>query len=217
MSQIREPFNGLSHLFAACASVIGLGFLVALTWEQPAKRLSLAIYGATLTLMLSASTAYHSLKCDRARLVRLRKIDHASIYALIAGTYTPLCYVLFRDFWQWGLLSLVWAIAVTGMVLKIFHISKSDWGFIGMYLALGWLCIIGSAEILRTLPVPALGWLMGGGALYTAGAVLVALRKPDFRPGVFGHHEVWHIFVAAAALCHYILMLQFVVPAGPAV
>lgn len=217
MSYFREPFNGLSHLAAAVISIFGTALLVAATWEEPGKRISLAVYGATLTLMLSASAAYHSIRCDKPRLKRLRKIDHATIYALIAGTYTPLCYVLFRGFWHWGLLTLVWALAITGMILKIFHISKSDWAFIGLYLALGWLCVIGSGEMLRVLPGGALAWLLGGGMLYTVGAVLVAARKPDFLPGVFGHHEVWHIFVTAAAFCHYMLMVRYVVPAGPSV
>lgn len=214
MPRLREPFNGFSHLLAALVSLAGLAFLVAQTWHEPVKRVPLAIYGASLTLMLSASTAYHSLHCDDRRLQWLRKIDHASIYALIAGTYTPLCYVLFDGFWKWGLLGAVWLTALIGMLVKIIHISRSDWVFIGMYLAMGWLGVIGASEIIRTLPVGALAWLMGGGLLYTTGAVLVASKKMDFVPGVFGHHEVWHIFVTAAAFCHFMLMQQFVVPAN---
>ncbi len=213
MKRFREPFNGFSHLIAACLSLGGLILLVASTWHEPAKRISLAVYGASLTLMLSASTAYHSLHCDSKRLRWLRKIDHAAIYGLIAGTYTPLCYVLFSGFWKTGLLSLVWMVAVVGMIVKFFYINKSDWGFVGLYLALGWLSILGTAEIFRVLPAGGLFWLLGGGALYTVGAIIVASKKMDFIPGVFGYHEVWHIFVATAAFFHFMLMLQYVVPA----
>lgn len=213
MTRFREPFNGVSHLAGACLALAGLGLLVAKAWYVPEKRISLAVYGASLTLMFSASAAYHSLKCSAARRLRLRKIDHAAIYGLIAGTYTPLCINLFSGFWRWGMLGLVWGVAVAGIWMKTVRINPSDWQFVGAYLALGWLCVIGAPEILRTMETGALGWLLGGGALYTLGAVLVAARKPDFLPGVFGHHEVWHLFVAGAAFCHYMLMLQYVVPA----
>ncbi len=211
MSRFREPFNGLSHLIGAYVALGGLILLVARSWAEPEKRLSLAVYGASLTLMLAASAAYHSIKCDAQREYRFRKIDHAAIYVLIAGTYTPLCINLFHGFWQWGMLAIIWAIAIVGALGNAIRISKSDWFFVAIYLGAGWLSLTAILEILRVMPVGAIAWLLGGGALYSGGAVVMAGKRMDFWPGVFGHHEVWHIFVGAAAFCHFMLMLGYVV------
>ncbi len=212
MSRFKEPFNGLSHLIGAYLALIGTAVLVSASWDDAPKRLSLAIYGASLTAMLASSAAYHSIRCSPDRVRRFRKIDHASIYVLIAGTYTPLCFNLFSGFWNWGLLSIIWTIAILGMIGKGLYISQSDWFFVSIYLGAGWFSVLAAGEILRVLPAGAILWLVGGGLLYTVGAILMAGKRLDFMPGVFGHHEVWHLFVAGAAFCHFMLMLQYVVP-----
>ncbi len=209
----REPFNGISHLIATYLALAGLIALVLNSWDEPKKRLSLAIYGASLTLMLAASTAYHSLSGSPQRIHRLRKIDHASIFLLIAGTYTPLTSNLFTGFWQWGTLIGIWSIALVGMVLKAFTISSSDWFIVSVYLLAGWFAVMALGEIFRVLPIEGIAWLFGGGVIYSLGAVLSAAKKLDFKPGVFGHHEVWHLFVIAGAFCHFMLILRHVVPA----
>jgi hemolysin III len=211
MSRFREPFNGISHLIAACFALVGLGLLVHKTWDQEApRRISVAVYGASLTLMMAASAAYHSIVCRPERVRRLRKLDHAAIYILIAGTYTPVCYNLFDGFWRFGALSIVWTAAVIGVAVNMFHISKSDWVSVIVYLAMSWLAVFGIFEILKILPVGALAWLFAGGAFYTMGAMIYAGRKFDFKPGVFGHHEIWHLFVTAAAACHFMLIWFYV-------
>jgi hemolysin III len=210
VKQFREPFNGLSHLVGAYVALGGMILLVARAWYEPEKRVSLAVYGASLTLMLAASAAYHSVQCDPRRVFRFRRIDHAAIYVLIAGTYTPLCINLFSGFWEWGMLAVIWGVAIAGSMVKAFHISKSDWFFVAVYLGAGWLSLLAIREIFRVMPPGAIAWLLGGGAFYTLGAVLLAGKRLDFKPGVFGHHEVWHIFVGAAAFCHFMLMWKYV-------
>jgi hemolysin III len=212
VSRFKEPFNGLSHLVGAYLALIGTVVLVAASWGDAPKRLSLAVYGASLTVMLASSAAYHSIRCSPARVRRFRKIDHASIYLLIAGTNTPLCFNLFSGFWQWGLLAIVWGIAILGMVSKAFYISQSDWFFVSIYLGAGWISVLAIGEILRVLPAGAIMWLFAGGLLYSVGAILLVGKRLDFKPGVFGHHEVWHLFVVGAAFCHFMLMLKYVVP-----
>lgn len=210
LKKIREPFNGLSHLVASFFALAGLIVLVAGSWEEPRKMLSLVVYGASLVLMMAASAAYHSLHGSPRRIEFLRKIDHAAIFVLIAGTYTPLCLNLFSGFWRWGLLALVWGIAVTGMTTKIFVIDTPKWLTAGAYVGMGWLAIAGIGEFLRVLPGGALAWLLAGGIVYTLGAVVYATKIFDFKPDVFGYHEIWHLFVVGGALCHFILILLYV-------
>jgi len=133
-----------------------------------------------------------------------RKIDHAAIYLLIAGTYTPICINAFSGFWKWGLLGIVWSLAVIGITLKMFFIRAPRWLNAGIYVLMGWLSISAIGPMLASLPLWVLGWLLAGGIIYTLGAVVYITRIFDFKPGVFGFHEVWHIFVLLAAAAHFV-------------
>ena len=208
--RIREPFNALSHFAGAIVSLFGLAILARASQDEPVKQLSLVIYGITLTVMFAASSAYHGIPGSSARVARLRKIDHAAIFALIAGSYTPLCVNLFSGFWQWGILILVWALAIAGMISKVFVITKSDFLTVSAYLGLGWLALSGIGEIRRTLTDGGTNWLLAGGLLYSTGALLSWKKRPRLKPGIFSHHEVWHLFVLAAAFCHFMLVYLFV-------
>ena len=207
---LREPFNGLSHLLGSYLSLAGMIYLVQQTWDQPSKRLSLAIYGASLTVMMVSSSAYHSLNRIAEHVRRLRAIDHAAIFVLIAGTATPIAYNLFDGFYREPYLMINWGIALVGMIYKIFFRDDSDWFIVSVYFAAGWMSLLGLPEFVRVLPFPAIAWLFAGGLIYSIGAILSAFKKPDFFPGVFGHHEVWHLSVAAAALCHYYVIVKYV-------
>ena len=142
----------------------------------------------------------------------LRKFDHSAIYLLIAGTYTPICFNMFSGFWKWGLLAIVWALALTGIGFKIFIIKSPRWLTAGIYVVMGWLCILGLQEMLAVLPAGALAWLAVGGVIYTLGAVIYITKIFDFVPGKFGFHEIWHIFVILGALAHFILVLVYIAP-----
>jgi hemolysin III len=143
----------------------------------------------------------------------LRKFDHSAIYLLIAGTYTPVCFNLFHGFWQWGLLGIVWGLALTGIGVKLVFIHAPRWLTAGVYVVMGWLCMLGAGEMLRVLPAGALAWLLAGGLIYTFGAVVYVTKILDFVPGKFGFHEVWHIFVILGALAHFIAIAVYVAPA----
>jgi hemolysin III len=208
--RVKEPFNALSHLVGALVSLAGLVLLIQGSQGDSLKQLSVIVFGSTLTLMFVASSAYHGIPGSETRTRRLRKIDHAAIFALIAGSYTPLCINLFSGFWQWGILTLVWIIAVAGIISKVFIITRSDFLTVSAYLALGWLAILGFKEIKLALPDGGIGWLLAGGLLYSTGALLSWMKRPTLRPGVFSHHEVWHLFVMAGAFCHYMLVYLYV-------
>ena len=215
--RLREPVSGLMHLGTAIAAVLGLAALLWLGRSSLAKEISLLIYGLSLVLMFSASSAYHLIQSN-ARVVQwLRKLDHSAIYVLIAGTYTPICLHFFDGFWRWGMLGIIWGMALIGVTVKLFVIKAPRWITAGVYLIMGWLSIAAIQEMVRAIPVGALVWLFVGGLFFTIGAIIYITKKLDFVPGVFGFHEVWHIFVILGCASHYIVIAAFVAPfAGPA-
>ena len=143
LTKLREPVNGLTHLIAAGAALIGMILLLILGWGQPGKLISLLIYGLSLILLFLASGLYHSITANPKALVKLRKFDHSAIYLLIAGTYTPICFNMLEGFWKWGMLGIVWGLALIGIGVKIFFIKAPRWMTVGVYLFMGWLCILG--------------------------------------------------------------------------
>lgn len=214
-ARMREPVNGLTHLFAALAAVVGLVVLLILSRADFLKQQSLLVYGASLVLMMSASAAYHLIQGSPRRIQLLRKLDHSAIFILIAGTYTPVCVNLLSGFWQWGMFSIIWALAVIGSISKIVLINTPRWFTALVYLIMGWLAILGFSEIIVVLPVGALIWLVLGGVVFTLGAIVYITKLMNFFPGVFGFHEVWHIFVIVGCLCHFVLMAVYVAPTPP--
>jgi hemolysin III len=210
--KFRDPVSGLTHFFAAILAVAGMIVLLFLGRGEPNKEMALFVYGLSLILMLSASAAYHLVNARPAALIWLRKMDHTAIYLLIAGTYTPVCLYYFTGFWRSGFLAIIWAMALVGIIVKLFIIRAPRWVTAGIYLLMGWLSILAVREILNRMPAPALFWLALGGLAYTLGAVVYILKKPDFIPGVFGFHEVWHVFVILGCLAHFILIAVFIAP-----
>ncbi len=208
--KLREPINALTHLVAAGISFIGLLVLLFFGWEDISKVVTFLIYGISLILLFLASGIYHSAISQDSTLLKLRKFDHSAIYLLIAGTYTPICIYFFSGFWQYGMVALIWGLAIIGVLVKIFIINSPRWITAGIYLMMGWLAIIGVQEIIRTMPIPAIFWLVIGGLMYTIGALIYITKKLDIKPGVFGFHEVWHVFVILGAFSHYYVILRFI-------
>ncbi len=212
LRRLREPVNGLTHLGAAIAAALGLVGLWIIGGSNAIKEISLTVYGVSLILMFSASAAYHLIKARPQVMKFLRKLDHSAIYILIAGTYTPICLHYFSGFWQWGMVALIWGLAIAGIIAKLVVINAPRWLSAGIYLLMGWLGLAGIREIYTSMPVWAWIWLLLGGVFFTLGAIVYITKKLDFYPGVFGFHEVWHIFVILGCLCHFIIMAAFIAP-----
>ena len=204
---IREPVNSLTHWTGAVLALIGLIALLVVGWGTPIKIISLLIYGASLIFLFSASATYHTVNRKDKVLEVYRKVDHAAIFLLIAGTYTPFCVNAFKGFWQWGMLSIIWTLALTGVMVKIFYIHSPRWLNAGIYVIMGWLGILAAGQIFSALPVWVIGWLLAGGVIYTLGAIVYSAKIFNFIPGVFGFHEMWHIFVLLAAIAHFIAVM----------
>jgi hemolysin III len=207
LKKLREPVNSLTHWAGAVLALVGLIALLIVGWDTPAKVISLTIYGISLIAMFSASATYHMVRVKDRALEIFRKIDHSAIYLLIAGTYTPFCVNAFEGFWKWGLLSVIWSLALIGIVVKVFYIRAPRWLNAGIYILMGWLAVSASGQMLAALPAWVLGWMIAGGVIYTLGAVVYITKIFNFKPGVFGFHEMWHIFVMLAAAAHFIAVL----------
>jgi hemolysin III len=207
LNKLREPVNSLTHWAGAALALAGLIALLIIGWDTPAKMISLTIYGLSLTAMFSASATYHMVQVQDKALEVFRKIDHSAIYMLIAGTYTPFCMNAFEGFWKWGMLSIIWSLALIGIIVKVFYILAPRWQNAGIYVVMGWISISAVGHMRAALPAWVLGWLIAGGVIYTLGAIVYATKILNFKPGVFGFHEVWHIFVMLASGAHYIAVL----------
>lgn len=207
LKKMREPINSLTHWIGAILALAGLITLLVVGWGTPAKVVSLLIYGASLIFLFSASATYHMVRVKEKALEIFRKVDHSAIYFLIAGTYTPFCINAFTGFWKWGMLTIIWSLAAIGVGIKVFIIRVPRWLNAGIYIAMGWLVVGASGQLLAALPVWVITWLIIGGVVYTLGAIVYITKVFNFVPGIFGFHEVWHIFVLLAAAAHFVAVL----------
>lgn len=187
------------------AAAAGLAALVVLAERQgdPWKIVSFSIYGTTLLSLYTFSTLYHSLRGKAKRL--FRKLDHHSIYLLIAGTYTPFTLVTMRGVWGWSLFGIIWTLAAIGIALDSLSQKEPRILPLVIYLVMGWLCLIALKPLSQALPTNGFAWLLAGGIFYTVGVVFYAL---DDRVRHF--HGVWHLFVLAGSLSHYITIFFYV-------
>jgi hemolysin III len=215
LGRLREPVNSLTHLAGVVLSLVGTAVLVVLAVPDPWKIVAFSVYGVSLVLLYTASTLLHAVPVTGSAQQRLRVFDHAAIFLLIAGSYTPITLVTLRHDhagWAWTLFGLAWGFALLGVLFKLAWIGAPRWLSTGLYLGLGWLALIGIVPLLRSLEPGGLFWLALGGAFYSVGAVIYGLKRPDPVPGVFGYHEIWHLFVLAGSASHYLLMLLHVLP-----
>lgn len=201
-----EKFNALTHLAGAVLALVGTVVLIVLAAQDgdPWKIVSVSIYGATLVLLYGFSTAYHSLR-GRAKNI-LRELDHHSIYLLIAGTYTPFCLVTLRGPWGWSLFGAVWGLAVLGSLQELRPQGGARILSVVIYVVMGWVALVALVPMLRVLGPDGFAWVVAGGLFYTVGIVFYAL---DTR--LRHSHGIWHLFVLAGSVAHYVAILRYVV------
>ena len=201
-----ERLNAWTHLVGAVLACIGAIWLlvVASLDGSPWKIVSVAIYGLTLLLLYSASTVYHSVR-GRAKVI-MQKVDHLSIYLLIAGSYTPFCLVTLRGPWGWTLFGIVWGLAVIGMLQEIKPRSDARILSIVIYAVMGWIVLVAVKPLLAALGTAGFVWLAAGGALYTLGIIFFAL---DYR--LRHAHGIWHLFVIAGSVLHFVAISWYVI------
>ncbi len=200
-----ERFNSISHLVGAALAVAGTAVLVVLAARlgDPWKIVGFSIYGAMLVALYTASTAYHSVR-GRAKEI-LQKVDHCSIYLLIAGSYTPFALVSLRGAWGWSLLGVVWGLALLGIAQEIWLAKGARVLSLVIYVLMGWLALVAVVPLWEALTPAGFGWLLAGGACYTLGIVFYATDH-KVRHG----HGLWHLFVLGGSICHFVTVLLYV-------
>lgn len=205
---IREPINALTHLGGAVLSLIGLILLIQKGLKlgvSPGQMTALVVFGLSMIALYTTSGVYHLINMGRNAILFMKKLDHSMIFVLIAGTYTPIIVFVLAGGFRLFMLALIWGIAASGVLFKVFWINAPRWLYTGIYLGMGWLSVI----ILRSV-ITGTGWsgfllLLAGGISYTVGAVIYGLKKPNISR-LFGFHELFHCFVLAGTAFHYFMV-----------
>jgi hemolysin III len=203
--QHDERINSVSHLIGTCLAAAGFVVLVvhAARLGDPWKIVSFSIYGVTLVALYFFSTLYHSTR-GRIKAV-FQSLDHAAIYLLIAGTYTPVTLVTLRGVWGWSLFSVIWGLALIGMIQDLLAARRRSVLSVVIYLLMGWLIVIAIGPLAKYLPAAALAWIVAGGLAYTVGVVFYALDKR-----LSYGHEIFHFLVLTGSACHYVTILFYI-------
>ena len=204
----RPMLRGYFHLGAAVASWVGLIGLLMLA-HSPRAYVGGAVFALSLVLLYSVSATYHTVRWGRRMSAVLKRLDHSMIFVMIAGGYTPFCLIVLRGAWGISLLAVVWSLAAAGIALKVAWPDAPRWLSVALYLATGWIALVAVGQLASWFAlIPAL-LLIGGGALYSAGALIYALRRPNPFPRVFGYHEVFHVLVIAGSVLHYTVVAGY--------
>ena len=213
---IKEPGSAITHFIGMLMAIFAAVPLLIKAAHEPSRIyvISLAIYAASLILLYAASTTYHTFDISKKVNTILKKIDHMMISVLIAGSYTPVCLIVLKGKTGIILLSIVWAIAIAGILIKAFWVYCPKWVSSVLYIGMGWTCILAFTQILNNMSPAAFGWLLAGGIIYTVGGVIYALKLPIFnsRHKNFGSHEIFHLFVMGGSACHFVVMYAFLLP-----
>ena len=211
---IREPGSAITHFIGMMMAVFAAVPLLIKAGITSGSRsfTAMAIFMASMILLYGASATYHSVNLTGKYLNLFRKLDHMMIFVLIAGSYTPVCMIILDERSGYALLALVWGIALVGMLIKACWITCPKWFSSVIYIAMGWVCLLVFGQLLSTLPTGAFLLLLIGGIIYTVGGIIYALKLPLFnsRHKDFGSHEVFHLFVMAGSVCHFLCMYLYV-------
>ncbi len=210
--RIKDPVSALTHFITLLASAVGFGFLLWTTWGHLGHMLVACIYGCSLLVLYTASTLYHWIKTTAKKEALLRKFDHLAINILIAGTATPILYHGLKGLWRNSMLAGIWILTVVACCVQVFLIKGPRWLYTLLYVLLALLTLIPVVQLAKNLPWQAIFLFIAGGGVYLAGSIIYALKKPDFFPGVFGFHELFHVLVTTATVLHFIGIFKYVLP-----
>ena len=213
---IKEPGSAITHFIGMLMAIFAAVPLLIKAAHEPSRIyiISLTIYAASLILLYAASTSYHTFDISPKVNTILKKIDHMMISVLIAGSYTPVCLIVLKGRTGIILLTIVWAIAIAGILIKAFWVYCPKWVSSVLYIGMGWTCVLAFTQILNNMSPAAFGWLLAGGIIYTVGGVIYALKLPIFNSmhKNFGSHEIFHLFVMGGSACHFVVMYAFLLP-----
>lgn len=200
---IKDPVSSLTHLFGALLGLIATIYMViaALEVGDHTRLVAVLVFGLSMVLLYTSSGLYHYFILGESGTLRMRKLDHAMIFVLIAGTYTPYCLLTMEGIFKWSLFYGIWGIAIAGILFKVIWFDAPRWLSTVIYLLMGWIAVFSIPKM--DLGTEALYWTIAGGISYSVGAIIYIFKKPDPWPEWFGFHEIWHIFVLGGTFCHF--------------
>jgi hemolysin III len=203
-SHAEEMASMATHAVGTVLAIAAFVMMVLAAEGEVFKTISASVFGGSLVLLYLSSTIYHATSCPR-RKPWLQALDHACIYLLIAGSYTPLSLVALRGPWGWSLFGVVWFLALAGVLLKTLGRGKrTSWWSTGLYIFMGWLAVFALGPMIRALPMEGIAWLVAGGLCYTFGVIFFAWEKLPFN------HAIWHLFVLAGSFCHVMATMLYI-------
>jgi|SRR3989338_2523801 len=210
----NEPLSSATHFIATLLSIAGLSLLVTLAALRGTAIhvVGFSIFGASLVLLYFFSTLYHFLSKNHPAKDLFQILDHAAIYILIAGTYTPLVLIILPTAWGWSMFGVIWGLALSGVLIKVFR-PVQRWISGGLYLLMGWLIVIAFVPLKDALPLEGILWLLAGGIFYTVGTIFCALDDVKKLNKWYSFHDIFHIFVMLGSFSHFWFMYKFVLPA----
>ena len=212
--KLKDPGSAITHFIGMMMAMFAATPLILRAMRAPdtVHVISLSIFIVSMILLYAASTTYHTFDLSERTNKILKKLDHCMIFVLIAGSYTPICLIVLHGRTGLMLLALVWSIAILGIIFKLCWVTCPKWVSSVLYIAMGWVCVLAFTQILNSLPAAAFHWLLAGGIIYTVGGIIYALKLPIFNAHhkYFGSHEIFHLFVMAGSICHFIMMFEYV-------
>jgi len=209
---VKPRLRGVSHKWAFFVSLLLGAALIALA-KTPRATIAVGVYAVSLSALFGTSALYHGVEWSRPDVrLRMRRLDHSMIFLLIAGTYTPFALLVLHGALAMAILAVVWIGALAGAIVEMIWIEHPKWVAALIYLALGWVAVAAFPELWTSLGAAGTMLVAAGGLLYTAGAVVYATQRPNPNPAIFGYHEVFHLFVIAAALAHFSAVAFFALP-----
>jgi len=210
-SDKKELTSAFTHLGGAIFGVVGTALLLNTKNSNGITLAAFLIFGISMILMYSTSTIYHFIdrSKQKAKLI-MRKLDHIMIFVFVAGSYTPICLLILNNSIGYKLLTLVWSITLVGAFIKLCWITAPNWVSSLLYISMSWLAVLVLSPLASKMPAGGMYWLVAGGIFYTIGGVIYGLKRPNINKTYFGFHELFHIFVLAGSLCHYVMMYFYV-------
>lgn len=200
----EEKFSFYSHFIGFILAIIGLIILICIT-DGFALKIVAIIYGLSVMVLFLASSLYHANKKYDGELSIWRKLDHIAIFIMIAGTYTPVCFIYLSGYWKWGIIIVQWTLVLGGLFFKFFYLNAPRYLYTIIYVLMGWIGVVPIAKFIESMSSTALLFLIGGGISYTVGAMFYIIKKPQFNAN-FGFHEIFHLFILVGAVFHYLLV-----------
>jgi hemolysin III len=204
----RDPVSGLTHLAGALFGLVGVVYLLAVSQAKDSRTLAaIGVYGVSMVLLYLSSSTYHLVRARDAVRVRLRQLDHSMVPIFIAGTYTPFCEIALKGTTGTVILSIIWALALGGLLKAIYWVHAPRWLTAGLFVLMGWVIVLAVYPLYQSVTGQVFALVVAGGVAYTVGALIYAMKWPDPWPPHFGFHEIWHLFVLIGSALHYAAVL----------